>query len=30
MLDTMLPCLDDFIEHMDGIAESGDSFDVKE
>jgi hypothetical protein len=30
MLDTMLPCMDDFIEHMDVIADSGDAFDVKE
>ena len=30
MVDTMQPCIEDFVEHMDGLVDSGDSFDVKE
>ena len=30
MLDTMSPCIDNFVSYVDKIAEAGDSFDAKE
>ena len=30
LIETMLPCIDNFVDYMDKFAETGESFDVKE
>ena len=30
MLETMLPCMDNYLDYIDGLAETGEVFDAKE